>query len=173
MPKTLQLFFLLILASATGNSGGMSQGQGFESDKILWRPTVTDRQACHLPEKLLVSTVARLTYMGGTHRHQVSVFKTELPNGRLAFAASILVENEAPVPPPRMECVWELNYSKYMRATELALGADSRAVRIDVENISGDVQIALVVGEIEGKIARLLSFRPSEVCGPELAPCWN
>ena len=168
------IFKLLFLATAVqGTVAANWQDATQEPGSIFWRPTTSDRQACKLGESVTVNPIARVSYKKGTSSYKLLVFKAEFPERRLVFAASIFNLDHPRAARSELECLWNLDYSRYLRSYELALGPAMRAVRIDVENLTGEVQVALIVGEVDGKVQRLLSFRPSEACPPDLAPCWN
>jgi hypothetical protein len=173
MKKPLPVLVPLLLAIAMGSSIGATQDTLPDSDPFVWRPTATDRQDCQLPQGVSVSRIARAPYMAATGSRQLSVFKAELPNARLAFAASVFDPGKSVPTRPELVCVWHPDYSSYLRSSELVLGKTRHAVRIDAGNLTGEVEVAMIIGEVDGKPTALFSFRPKEMCPAGLEPCWN
>lgn len=151
---------------------GADQDSRGDSTTVLWRPSVADRQECKLADSVNLISIARVSYGTAAYSHQLSVFKAEWPE-RLVFAASLFDQTKSDATKARIECLWNLDYSRYLRSSEVKIGPARRAVRIDVENPTGEVQVALIAGEIDGKTARLFNFRSVETCPSGLEPCWN
>jgi len=167
MRKVL-VFVLTLLAISIGSS--VAQDGLPDSASFVWRPTLNDRRDCQLPQGLSVSRFARVS---ATSSHQLSVFKGELPNARMVFAASVFDQGKSPPTQPELVCIWHPDYSLYLRSSGLTIGRARQAVRIDVGNLTGEVQVAMVVGEVDGRPKTLFSFRPEELCPVGLEPGWN
>jgi hypothetical protein len=140
---------------------------------IAWMPTMTDRQACKVGPRVSVTGVAEVSETVGGMFEKLLVYKAELPESGLVFAGSVSSRSASPKAPSEIECIWHIDHSRYLRSSNLKLGPDKRAVRIDVENLTGEVQMAVLVGAARGKVKPVLAFRSSEICPPDLAPGWN
>jgi hypothetical protein len=165
------LSVVLIVVACSLDAVAQDRTSGAHS--IRWYPSMGDRQRCRVEREVEVEPIARTSYKEGRYSYDLSMFMAELPHGRVIFAASLL--NQATPPPdrPALSCVWQIADLHYSRSSELIIGEDRRALRIDVQTAAGNRQVAVIVGGIGGKPQVLLGFDPVELCPSQLAPCWN